>query len=260
VDEKAVIGMISFLSDVVGYFLDGANWTGSRGLLSRLTEHVTISLLGVLVAAIIALPIAVWLGHVRRGGFVAVSLVNVGRAVPSFGVVGVLFPITLAVGFMASPLGFWATLIAMILLAMPPMFVNAYTAVRDVDDATVESARGMGMTEWFLLTRVEVALGLPLIMAGVRIAAVAVVATATLGAVVGYGGLGRYIIDGFAQGNDVLIFVGGILVAGLALLTELFFGWLERRVDPMAKADGSGRRSRSHRRTSNEPSPLRPQL
>lgn len=227
--------MISFLGDVMTYLSDSANWYGSRGLFQRIWEHLTISVIGIVVAAAIALPIALYLGHIRRGGFVAVSTVNLGRAVPSFGVVGVMFPITLAFAVTASPLGYWATLFALILLAMPPMFVNAYTAVAEADPANVEAARGMGMTEWGVLSRVELPLGMPVIMAGIRTASVAVVATATLGAVVGYGGLGRYIIDGFAQGNDVLIFVGGLLVALFAIATELLLGWVERRTDPMRR-------------------------
>lgn len=224
--------VIDFFGDVIAYLLDPANWTGARGLLTRIWEHVSISAVGILIAGLIALPSAVLLAHRGRGDFLAVSTVNIGRALPSFGVVGVMFPITLSVGFLASPLGYWATLMALVLLAMPPMFVNAFTGVREVDAALVEAARGMGMSERHVLLRVELPLGLPLIMAGVRTAAVGVVATATLGAVVGYGGLGRYIIDGFAQGNDVLIFVGGVFVALLAVAIELAFGLVESATDP----------------------------
>ena len=228
--------LMEFLGDVIAFFTDPENWTGSRGILNRLWQHISISVVGVAIAAVLALPPAVYLGHVKRGGFVAVSAVNIGRAVPSFGVVGVMFPITLSFAILASPLGYWATLIALILLAMPPMFVNAYVGVREVDPALVEAANGMGMTGRQVLGRVELPLAMPLIMAGVRTAAVAVVATATLGAVVGYGGLGRYIIDGFAQGNDVLIFAGGILVALLAIATELSLAVVEKRTDPNQRA------------------------
>lgn len=224
--------VIEVLGEVVQYFLDPENWFGPRGILNRLWQHISISTVGMVVASIAALPPAVYLGHRRKGGFLAVSVVNIGRAVPSFGVVGVMFPITVSIAILVRPLGFWATLFALILLAMPPIFVNAYVGVREVDDALVEAARGMGMTERTLLAQVEIPLGMPLIMAGLRTAAVAVIATATLGAVVGFGGLGRYIVDGFAQGNDVLIFVGSILVALLAIGAELVFGWLERRSTP----------------------------
>ncbi len=244
---------MDFLGDVVAWFLDPTNWTGPRGLLMRTWQHVSISALGIAISLIVALPVAVLLGHVRRGGLLAVSAVNVGRAIPSFGIVGVMFPITLSIGFLVAPLGFWATLIALILLAMPPVFVNAYTAVRQVDPAFVEAARGMGMTEAEVLRRVEVPLGLPLIMAGIRTASVAVIATATLGAVVGFGGLGRYIIDGFAQGDDVLIFVGGLVVALLAVVTELALGWLEHRTDPMR-----GGRAGAPRARVSDPAPMYP--
>lgn len=224
--------MIQFLGEVIQWLVDPANWTGSNGLLVRTAQHIAISLAGTLAGIVIALPPAFALGHFRRGGFLAVSAVNIGRAIPSFGIVGIMFSITISIPLLATPIGFWATLIALVLLAMPPIFVNAYTAVREVDPAPVDAARGMGMTEWELLTRVEIPLGTPLTMAGIRTAAVAVIATATLGAVVGFGGLGRYIIDGFVQGNEVELFVGGLMVAILAVATELGFGWLERRTDP----------------------------
>jgi osmoprotectant transport system permease protein len=225
--------VIEFLGEVVAWFADTANWMGSRGLLNRLWQHVSICVLGLSIAVALALPLALYLGHVRRGGSLAVSVVNIGRALPSFGIVGVMFPITLSFALFATPLGYWATLVALVLLAMPPIFVNGYTAVREVDPAMVEAARGMGMHELDVLLHVELPLGLPLVLAGIRTAAVAVVATATLGAVVGYGGLGRYIIDGFAQGNDVLIFVGGLTVALLAVVTELGLGWVENRTNPV---------------------------
>ncbi|HEX9645306.1 MAG TPA: ABC transporter permease [Acidimicrobiia bacterium] len=223
--------VIDFLGEVAGWFADPANWTGNRGVPNLLLAHVSLSAVAVAAAALISLPSAIYLGHVRRGGFLAVSLVNIGRALPSFGIVGVMYPVTLAFALTRSPLGYWATLIAMILLAMPPMFVNAYTAIRDVDPALTEAARGMGMREGQVVRRLELPLGLPLIMAGIRSAAVAVVATVTLGAWVGYGTLGTYIFVGFAQGDEVLIFAGGLLVAMLAVVTELGLGWVERRTD-----------------------------
>ncbi len=232
--------MIETIGQVFDYFLQADNWLGPRGLLNRLWQHVSISTIGMIVASVLALPPALFLGHRRKGGFLAVSVVNIGRAVPSFGVVGVMFPITISIAVLASPLGFWATLIALVLLAMPPIFVNAYVGIREVDTALVESARGMGMTERQVLTRLEVPLALPLIMAGLRTAVVAVIATATLGAVVGFGGLGRYIVDGFAQGNDVLIYVGSLLVALMAIFAELGFGRLERRTTPVRTSDDAG--------------------
>jgi osmoprotectant transport system permease protein len=241
VEQEEGHAVIDFLGDVFAYLADPANWSGSRGLGARLWQHIAISLLSLAFAAIVALPPAVILGHRRAGGFLAVSAVNLGRAIPSFGIVGVMFPITLSIAILASPIGYWATFIALVLLAMPPMFVNTYTGVSGIDDDLLEAARGMGMTERDVLVHVEVPLSMPLTMAGIRTAAVAVIATATLGAVVGFGGLGRPIIDGFAQGNDVLVFVGGLLVAVLAIAAELGLGWVEGRTDP------SRRHSRRHR-------------
>jgi osmoprotectant transport system permease protein len=220
-----------FLGGVVDWFADPANWSGNRGLITMFWAHVSLSAVALALGAVLALPIAVYLGHIRRGGLVAVSLVNIGRALPSFGVIGVMFPITLAFTLTRSPLGYWATLIAMVVLAMPPMFVNAYTAISGVDRALVEAARGMGMTEGQVLGRVELPLGLPLIMAGIRSAAVAVVATVTLSAWVGYNSLGTYIFVGFAQRDHILVFVGGLVVAFVAVLTEVGLGWLEKWTD-----------------------------
>jgi osmoprotectant transport system permease protein len=243
VEPEEGVGVIDFLGEVFDWFADPDNWTGNRGLLDLLWAHVSLSLTAIIGAAVLALPGAIWLGHIRRGGALAVSVVNIGRALPSFGVIGVMFPITLAFALTTSPLGYWATLIAMVLLAMPPMFVNAYIAIREVDPALVEAARGMGMSETQVLRRIELPLGLPLLMAGIRTAAVAVVATATLGAWVGYSTLGSYIFVGFAQGDDVLVFVGGFVVAVLAVITESGLGWVEKRSDPTRRRSARVRRS-----------------
>ncbi len=228
--------MSELLGEVVEWLGDPMNWTGKGGIPNRLWEHVSVSLLGIAIGAVIALPSAIVLGHLRRGGILAVSAVNMGRAIPSFGIVALAYSITLSLGVLTSPLGYWPTVIALVLLAMPPMFVNAYTGVREVDPAFVETARGMGMTERQVLTWVELPIATPLMMAGVRTAAVQVVATATLGAVVGFGGLGRYIIDGFLQRDNAQLLVGGVLVALLAVATELGLGWVERRTDRTSRS------------------------
>jgi osmoprotectant transport system permease protein len=221
--------MIDFFGEVATWLSDPANWTGRGGLPNRLWEHIVVSGASLLIAGAIALPAGVMLGHRGEGGMLAVSAVNLGRAVPSFGIVGLAFPVTLALGL--SPLGFWATLVALVVLALPPMFVNAHAAVRQTEPALVEAARGMGMTERQVLRGVEVPLAAPVIMAGVRTAAVEVIATATLGAVVGYGGLGRFIIDGFAQRKYEEVFIGGVTVALLAVITETTLRWVQRRLD-----------------------------
>lgn len=220
---------MEFLGDVVDFLTDPANWSGNAGIPNRLWEHLQLSAFSVVVALALALPPALWLGHIRRGGFLAVSLVNIGRAVPSFGIVAIALPISIKLGF---GLGFWPTFLALVALALPPIFTNTYTGVAGVDPALVEAGKGMGMTGRQVLTDVEIPSASPLIMAAVRVSAVQVVATAPLGALVAWGGLGRFIIDGFANGDKAEVFVGGLLVALLSFATELAFGWLERSVVP----------------------------
>jgi osmoprotectant transport system permease protein len=148
---------------------------------------------------------------------------------PSFGIVVLALPITVALGL---GFGFWPTFLALLFLAIPPMFANTYTGVAGVDSEVVEAARGMGMTERQIMTGVEIPAASPIILAAIRVAAVQVVATATLGAIVAWGGLGRYIIDGFAIQDGVLVFAGALLVGGLALVTEVGMSFLERAIVP----------------------------
>lgn len=222
---------MEFLGDVVAWFLDGANWTGSTGIPNRVWEHVQISVIATVAAAAVALPPAMWLGHHRRGGFLAVAIVNIGRAIPSFAIMALFFPITLRMGL---GFGFWPTLLALFALAVPPIFTNTYTAVRDVDPALVEAGRGMGMTNGEILRDVEAPMASPVILAAIRVSAVQVVATAPLAALVAWGGLGRYIVDGFSVQDNVRVLAGGILVAVLSVATELLLGAIEKRVVPHA--------------------------
>ena len=178
-----------------------------------------------LVGCAIALPIGLYLGHTGRFGFVAVNVANVGRALPSLALLALALPIAFALGL---GLGFWPTLIAMVPLALPPVLTNAYVAVRNVDRDVIESARGMGMSEPGILRQVELPLGLPLILSGIRTGAVNVVATATLGALVAWGGLGRYIVDGLALQEYDRLFAGALLVALLAIAVEVSFSTFER--------------------------------
>jgi len=220
---------MEFLGDVVAWFGDGANWTGVNGIPNRVWEHIQISVVAVVAAAAVALPPAMWLGHHRRGGFLAVALVNVGRAVPSFAIMALFLPISLRMGL---GLGFWPTLLALFALALPPIFTNTFIAVRDVDPALVESGRGMGMTDGQVLRGIEAPMAAPVILAALRVSAVQVVATAPLAALVAWGGLGRYIVDGFSVQDNVRVLAGGILVALLSVATELLLGVIERRVVP----------------------------
>ena len=221
---------IDIVGDAFAFLTDGANWTGSAGIPTRLWEHVQMSLIATLLALVVALPVGLAIGHSRKGEFLASSIGNVGRALPSFGVLGLVFPFTLR--YLPGSIGFAATLMALFLLAIPPILINTYVGVQGVDEDTLEAARGMGMDWRQVLVMLEIPLAVPLIVSGVRNAAVAVVATATLGAVVAWGGLGRFIIDGFAVRDHGQILVGAFLVAMLAVMTELGLGALERALSP----------------------------
>jgi osmoprotectant transport system permease protein len=216
---------MSALRDTAAWLTDPAHWHGTDGVPHRLGEHLAVSGIAVALACVIALPIAFFLGHVGRGGALAVNLSNASRAVPTFGLL-----IVLAV----TPVGFGnrAAVVALTLFAIPPLLTNAYVGVRDVDAEVREAARGMGMTGLQLLRRVELPLSLPLVAAGLRTAAVQVVATATLAAYVGGGGLGRLIADGFGRADTAMTMAGGILVAALALVVEIVLAALQRRLTP----------------------------
>ncbi|MFH1103467.1 MAG: ABC transporter permease, partial [Actinomycetota bacterium] len=209
------------------------NWSGDAGWLIRIWQHLEVSVIAVAAAVVVAIPLGAWLGHTGRGGLAVVSVVNIGRAMPSFGILALALPFTiwLAHTFPAvvkSGLGFAPTFVALFALGLPPVFTNTWAGVRGVDPEVVEAARGMGLTGRRLLREVELPLALPLIITGVRTTAVQVVATATLGALVGYGGLGRFIVDGFATQDDVRMVAGALLVAVLSVLTEITFSLLER--------------------------------
>jgi osmoprotectant transport system permease protein len=182
-----------------------------------------------LLAALIALPIGLYIGHTRKGTFLAVSIANLGRAIPSFAI------LALSVPFLG--IGFKPTIVTLFVLAIPPILTNTYVGVEGVDRDAVESARGMGMTGGQILRRLELPLSVPLMLAGLRTSAVQVVATATLAAYIGWGGLGRYIVDGFATGDTVEVVAGAILVALLAIVTELAFGFIERALSPRTTSE-----------------------
>ncbi|NHZ70305.1 MAG: ABC transporter permease subunit [Proteobacteria bacterium] len=216
-------------SEVIAWFLDPANWQGIDGIPNRVWEHLQMTAFSTVAAALASIPFGVWLAHKRVGGVVVVAIVNIGRAIPSFAIVAISLPISIRLGL---GLGFWPTFLALLFLAVPPMFSNAYAGIAGVDPALVEAARGMGLKERQVMTGIEFPVALPVVLAGVRIATVQVIATATLGALVAWGGLGRYIIDGFSTQNMAEVFAGGLLVALLAVAAELMFSILERRTAP----------------------------
>jgi osmoprotectant transport system permease protein len=219
------------LVDVVHWLTDPAHWSGTEGVPFRVLQHVELSLASLGVAALIALPVGLWVGHRRRFELLVTSIANIGRSIPSFAVLVLSF--ILMVNFLPTiAFGPGPTVVALTLLAIPTMLVNTYVGVENVDPDVVEASRGMGMRERDVLLRVEVPLAGPLIMSGVRVAALQVVATATLAALIGGGGLGRFIVDGLARGDLPMDVAGALLVAFLALVTLALFALVERAVRP----------------------------
>jgi osmoprotectant transport system permease protein len=201
-----------------------AQWQGVDSIPTRLLEHLHLSVESIAIGALIALPIGITLGHYGRFGNLAISISNVGRAVPSFAI--------LVIAFQAFGLGDGPIVIALTALAIPPMVTNSYVAMREVDPDVKDAARGMGYRELAQVLRVELPLAVPLIMAGVRTSAVQVVATATLAAEIAGGGFGRFIVDGLARDDTPRLVAGAVLVAALALATEWSLAGLQRLLMP----------------------------
>ena len=215
---------MSFIDDLRRWFLDPAHWQGADGIPTRIAEHLHLSAESLAVAMVIALPAGIVLGHYGRFGGLAINISNAGRALPSFGI--------LVFAFQVFGLGDLPVVIALVALAVPPMVTNSYVALREVDPDIREAARGMGYRELAQVLRVELPLAVPLILGGIRTAAVQVVATATLGAYIAGGGLGRYIIDGIATQDYVKTAAGAVVVALLALATELSLAGVQRLLVP----------------------------
>jgi osmoprotectant transport system permease protein len=220
---------VSWLTDTVAWLSDGANWSGPDGAGGLLLQHVRLSALSLLVAAVLVVPLGLWLGHVGRGGAVALNVGNVGRAVPTLAVLVLL-------ALAPPPFGAddLSVVTSLVLFAIPPVLTNTYVGVREVDRAAVDAARGMGMSGWQVLRGVELPLAAPLVVQGLRLAGVQVVATATIAALSGGGGLGRLITEGFNRQDQAQLISGAVLVAALALAVEGLFELLQRAVRPPA--------------------------
>lgn len=219
---------MNHLREAVVWLNDPLNWTNPGGILDRLGEHLTLSVLAVLLGCLVAWPLGLWLGHTGRGGGAVLLVSNVTLAIPTLALLTIL-PLTF-LGF-----GRPAVVVALAVFAVPPLLANAYTGVRQVDPEARDAARGMGLSGGQLLRRVELPLSVPYLAAGFRTAAVQVVATTALASFVNGGGLGQIIRAGFgldiaAGGGQVI--AGGLLVAGLALLVEGVLALAERAVTP----------------------------
>ena len=201
------------------WLTDAESWTGPDGIPARLIEHLALSGASLALAMTLAIPLGIWFGHTGRFTSLSVNVANVWRAIPSLALIALVLPITAAID---PQLGFkvYPTLIAMVVLAIPPILVNTQAGFAGVDRDLVEAARAMGMREGQVIRRVELPLALAPIVTGVRTAAVQVVATATLGAIFGSGGLGRFLVEGLAQRDDGMMYGGVVLVVGLALVVE----------------------------------------
>lgn len=214
--------MSSVFAQAGDWLADGAHWHGPDGIPARLGEHVGYSLLTVAIASAIALPLGLWIGHTGRLRGLAIALTGALRALPTL---GVLTLVVLWIGIGLTP-----PILALVVLAVPPLLAGAYAGVESVDRRTIDAARGLGFTEWQVLTRVEVPLALPLILGGLRSAVLQVVSTATVAAYIGLGGLGRYLIDGIAVRDYPQTLAGSLVVVVLALALDGAFALAQRSV------------------------------
>ncbi|WP_030381332.1 MULTISPECIES: ABC transporter permease [unclassified Streptomyces] len=216
---------MNVLNFINAFFSDSAHWHGYDGIPHRLLEHVQYSLIALAIAAAIGLPVGLITGHTGRGGTTLALIATAARALPSFGLLVLMFVLL--------GLGLLPVMIPLVVLAIPPILVTTYEAVRTVEPAPVDAARGMGMTEPRILFQVELPVALPLILSGLRSAAIQIVSTATIAAYVSLGGLGRYIVDGLYQRNYEKVVGGATLVAVLALATlGLFWAAARAAVSP----------------------------
>ncbi len=236
------------MDGIVQFLTDPKNWEGTLGIPNRLVEHLQLSLLGVLVAVVIAMPIGLYIGHTNRGASLAINLANIGRAVPSFAMMVIPLPLTILV--IGPLLGmspnaafvFLPPFLAMVLLAIPPLLVAAYAGLRSVDRELIEAGRGMGLRERQILTRIELPLASSIIIGGLRTATLQVIATATIAAYLGGGGLGRFIIDGMGQGlaGQSSIWAGALLVTLLAVGVDLFLARVQTALTPRSMRKPGG--------------------
>jgi osmoprotectant transport system permease protein len=203
-------------------FADAFRFIGDNPgfLLEKTGEHLELSLASLGIALVLALPLGLWLGHTRRGLALALGVATVGRALPSL--------VLIAFGVTVLGIGFWNTTAALVVLAIPSILTNAYFGIAGVDRDVVDAARGMGLAERQILLRVELPLGLPLVMAGIRIAAIFVIATATIAAIAGGGGLGEIIVNQASYGLAGVV-GASLCVSALTLLAAVLLGLLSRR-------------------------------
>ncbi|MCW2831285.1 MAG: glycine/betaine transporter permease [Aeromicrobium sp.] len=211
---------MSVVSETIDFLTDGDHWTGFDSIPLRVGQHLAYTVETVAIASVIAIPLGLWIGHTGRFKGVAVAVTGAMRALPTL---GVLTLVALSTGIGLTP-----AIVSLVVLAIPSLLAGAYSGLEAVDRRTIDAARAMGMTEWQILRKVEVPLALPLIIGGVRSAVLQVVATATVAAYIGLGGLGRYLIDGLDLSNYPKMLAGSVLVIALALVLDGVFALLQR--------------------------------
>ena len=212
-------------SAVFEWLTTAANWTEDGGLLQRILEHLRYTLIAVLGAALIAVPVGLAVGHTGRGGTVVVGFANAMRALPTLGVITLL---SLQLGILRTA----PVLLGLGLLAVPPILAGAYAGVQAVDRSVTDAAAGVGMTSWQRLWQVEVPTAMPLLLGGLRGAVLQVVATTTVAAFVGLGGLGRPLLDGQRVTDYPRVAGAALIVAGLAVVLDLTLAGLQRLLVP----------------------------
>ena len=215
---------MNYLKSTVDYILDAGHWTGATGLGVLTAQHVGYSLLGVGVSAIVGVPLGWWVGHTGRGRGLAVAVSGAVRALPTLGLI-TLFGLALGIGLRAP-------LLALVILALPSVLAGAYTGIEAADHVAVDGARASGMSEAQVLTRVKIPLGAPQLVGGLRSASLQVIATATLAAYTGAGGLGRLMFLGLKTQDYTSMLVASLLVVVLALISEAVFSTVQRAVAP----------------------------
>lgn len=221
---------MNFFLDALNFIVDPAHLGGPKGILARLGDHLLYTGLAMAIALAIGLPLGLAIGHTGRGRAFVVAISGAARALPTL---GLLFFIILFTG-----IGLWPLVAVLTIIAVPPIIAGAYAGLESVSRQTIDAARAVGMTEWQVLWRVEVPLGLPLIIGGIRSAVLQVIATATIAAYVGLTGLGRFLIEGLVVRDITLVIAGAILVAALALLVDGLLALVQLLVTPRGVSRG----------------------
>lgn len=228
---------MNFVLEALQYIADPANFVGPNGIGERLGLHLAYTGLSMAIALLIALPLGLYIGHTGRGRNAVIAITSAARALPTFGLV--LFVI------LFTGLGLWPLVFVLVVLAVPPVLAGIYSGLESIDRATIDAARATGMSEWQILTRVEIPLGLPLIIGGIRSGTLQVIATATIAGYIALGGLGRFLIEGLALRNYELTIVGAILVIALALAIDGLLAITQKLVVPRGVSRGSARPTRT---------------